>query len=95
MHRKSMAVVLGQGANSPIATPFILRDHAEISIVLARLAEHQTQEMVKQTTQLIKLTWALVIVSLALVAFALVQTAIMFKQDLGARAQQIQAGQHQ
>ena len=64
---------------------------------LTQVANIQTQlaaDAGKQAERLIRLTWALVIVSVALLIFALVQTAIMFKQDSGAHAQQIQASQH-
>ena len=61
---------------------------------LAQEAGAQAKNLLGQTKKLIRLTGALVIVSTALLVFALVQTAIMFKQNTDAHAQQIQAGQH-
>lgn len=67
----------GPSAKGQAATGFMLQHHAEISIILSKLAELQTRHMIKQTGQLVFLTWAIAALTLVLAGLAVIQIKIM------------------
>jgi hypothetical protein len=69
-HRNKMIQVFESGANTATASPTILREHAEITIILSKLAEIETRNITNLTRRLCGLTWGLV-------AIAVVQVMIM------------------
>ena len=75
IHKQNMTKTLDYGANSAVATPMILREHAFIAIILSKFAEIETRRIITLTRWLCGLTCGLL-------AVAVVQVVIMVFQEL-------------